>query len=85
MPFNTLNDLLSLRKKGLEKIVCSHTTRVRGQIQSDHFNILNERIYSTGWRAKYSLKDGISRTYRWVESQVKYREARMQAEIILNS
>jgi nucleoside-diphosphate-sugar epimerase len=33
-------------------------------------NFSNERIYSTGWRARSFLKDGIARTYPWVEAQV---------------
>jgi GDP-D-mannose 3', 5'-epimerase len=38
-------------------------------VQSRNFS--NARIYSTGWRAKYLLKDGIGGTYPWIESQVK--------------
>lgn len=38
-------------------------------VQSRNFS--NERIYSTGWRAQYYLKDGITRTYPWIEAQVK--------------
>jgi GDP-D-mannose 3', 5'-epimerase len=34
-------------------------------------NFSNERIYSTGWRSRFSLRDGISRTYPWVEAQVR--------------
>jgi nucleoside-diphosphate-sugar epimerase len=37
-------------------------------VQSRNFS--NERIYSLGWRAKFSLRDGIERTYPWVEGQV---------------
>ncbi len=33
-------------------------------------NFSNERIYSTGWRPRFSLRDGIARTYPWVEQQV---------------
>lgn len=33
-------------------------------------NFSNERIYSLGWRARYSLRDGIARTYPWIEKQV---------------
>jgi GDP-D-mannose 3',5'-epimerase len=29
------------------------------------------RIKSLGWEAKYSLKEGIARTYPWIEAQVK--------------
>jgi nucleoside-diphosphate-sugar epimerase len=42
-------------------------------------NFSNERIYSTGWRARFSLRDGIGRTYPWVEAQVRaQREAQVQ-------
>jgi len=34
-------------------------------------NFSNERIYSIGWRPRFSLRDGIARTYPWVESQVR--------------
>ena len=30
-----------------------------------------ERIHSLGWRAKISLKEGISLTYPWIEEQVR--------------
>jgi len=33
-------------------------------------NFSNERIYSTGWRAAFSVRDGIARTYPWIEAQV---------------
>jgi nucleoside-diphosphate-sugar epimerase len=38
-------------------------------------NFSNERIYSTGWRARFSLRDGIERTYPWVEAQVRAQRA----------
>jgi nucleoside-diphosphate-sugar epimerase len=31
----------------------------------------NDRIRSTGWESKFSLRDGVSRTYPWIEAQVK--------------
>ena len=34
-------------------------------------NFSNGRIYSTGWRHRFTLKDGIARTYPWVAEQVK--------------
>ena len=33
-------------------------------------NFSKSRIYSLGWRAKFSLKEGIARTYPWIEQQV---------------
>ena len=40
-------------------------------VQSRNFS--NARIYSLGWRAKTSLREGIGDTYRWVEQQVRDR------------
>jgi len=34
-------------------------------------NFSNARIYTTGWRAKFFLKDGIAQTYPWIEEQVR--------------
>jgi len=34
-------------------------------------NFSKARIKSLGWEAKYSLREGISRTYPWIEKQVK--------------
>jgi GDP-D-mannose 3',5'-epimerase len=42
-------------------------------------NFSNERIYSTGWRPRFTLRDGIGRTYPWVESQVRLTGARGEA------
>jgi nucleoside-diphosphate-sugar epimerase len=51
-----------------KKIYIEH---VKGPVGVQSRNFSNARIYSTGWRAKYFLKDGISLTYPWIESQVK--------------
>jgi GDP-D-mannose 3',5'-epimerase len=34
-------------------------------------NFTNERIKSTGWETKFSLKEGIARTYPWIKEQVE--------------
>jgi GDP-D-mannose 3',5'-epimerase len=34
-------------------------------------NFTNERIKSTGWETKFSLKDGIARTYPWIREEVE--------------
>lgn len=36
-------------------------------------NFSNAKIYRTGWRPRCSLRDGIERTYPWVEQQVMAR------------
>jgi nucleoside-diphosphate-sugar epimerase len=38
-------------------------------------NFANGRIYTTGWRARFSLRDGIARTYPWIEKQVASQRA----------
>jgi nucleoside-diphosphate-sugar epimerase len=43
---------------------------VKGPVGVLSRNFSNERIYSTGWRARFSLRDGIARTYPWVEAEV---------------
>ncbi len=44
---------------------------VEGPVGVQSRNFSNARIYSLGWQARYSLKDGITRTYPWIEEQVK--------------
>jgi nucleoside-diphosphate-sugar epimerase len=48
---------------------------VDGPVGVQSRNFSNERIYSTGWRSRFSLRDGIACTYPWVEAQV-YAERR---------
>jgi GDP-D-mannose 3', 5'-epimerase len=38
-------------------------------VQSRNFS--NDRIASTGWQSRFSLRDGIALTYPWVEEQVR--------------
>src|SRR5512136_428699 len=55
-----------------KKINVRHVTGPVG-VQSRNFS--NERIYSTGWRAKVFLEDGIRFTYPWIAEQVKAKQA----------
>jgi GDP-D-mannose 3',5'-epimerase len=48
-----------------------HIQHVEGVVGVQSRNFSNARIYSTGWKAKYLLKDGIAETYPWIESQVR--------------
>jgi nucleoside-diphosphate-sugar epimerase len=43
---------------------------IEGPVGVQSRNFSNARIYSMGWRAKVYLKEGIERTYPWVEQQV---------------
>lgn len=47
-----------------------HIQHIDGPVGVHSRNFSNERIYSLGWQAKYYLKDGIARTYPWIEEQV---------------
>jgi GDP-D-mannose 3', 5'-epimerase len=44
---------------------------VAGPVGVQSRNFSNARIYSTGWRAHVPLRQGIGRTYPWIEEQVK--------------
>ena len=44
---------------------------IDGPIGVQARNFSNEKIYSLGWGAKFSLFDGIRETYPWIEQQVK--------------
>jgi nucleoside-diphosphate-sugar epimerase len=48
-------------------------TYVPGPVGVQSRNFSNGRIHSIGWRPRYSLKDGIARTYPWVHAQVEAR------------
>jgi GDP-D-mannose 3', 5'-epimerase len=48
---------------------------IKGPVGVQSRNFSNERIYSTGWKPQVYLKDGIARTYPWVEAQVKALKA----------
>ncbi len=48
---------------------------VKGPVGVQSRNFSNERIYDLGWRPRFSLRDGVARTYPWVEAQVKAQQA----------
>lgn len=48
---------------------------IEGPVGVQSRNFSNERIYSLGWRARYSLRDGIVHTYPWVRAQVEAQRA----------
>jgi nucleoside-diphosphate-sugar epimerase len=43
---------------------------VRGPVGVQSRNFSNDRIYTTGWKPKFSLRAGIQSTYPWIEAQV---------------
>ena len=48
---------------------------VEGPVGVQSRNFSNERVYSLGWRPRFSVKDGIARTYSWVRARVEARGA----------
>ncbi len=57
-----------ISKAAKKKIKIKH---IPGPVGVESRNFSNEKIYKTGWRAKFSTADGIQLTYPWIESQVK--------------
>jgi len=48
-----------------------HVKYVEGPVGVQARNFSKARIRSLGWEAKVSLREGIKRTYAWIEEQVK--------------
>jgi nucleoside-diphosphate-sugar epimerase len=64
----SVNELVAtVAKAAGKKIKIKH---VDGPVGVKSRNFSNERIYSTGWRARYDLEAGIRETYPWVAGQV---------------
>ena len=43
---------------------------VEGPVGVKARNFTNERITSIGWKSRFSLREGLSRTYPWIKAQV---------------
>ena len=48
-----------------------HKQYVEGPVGVQARNFSKARIHSLGWEAKVSLKEGVARTYPWIEAQVR--------------
>jgi len=44
---------------------------IQGPVGVQSRNFSNARIESTGWRSRFPLREGIARTYPWIEAQVR--------------
>lgn len=61
----------------LVRVVCEaagkniRVRHVKGPVGVQSRNFSNERIYSTGWKARVPLKKGIALTYPWIAEQVR--------------
>jgi GDP-D-mannose 3', 5'-epimerase len=70
----SVNELVAVAAEVSGKKV--NVRHIDGPVGVQSRNFSNERIYSLGWKAKYYLKDGIEKTYPWVEAQVKASRAK---------
>src|SRR2546422_6905342 len=73
----SVRDLVELVAAVAKKHVESRYVSGPVGVQSRNFS--NEKIYSTGWRPQFSLRDGIQRTYPWIEAQVLAARRRSSA------
>ncbi|MGD0781353.1 MAG: NAD-dependent epimerase/dehydratase family protein [Candidatus Aminicenantales bacterium] len=48
-----------------------HLNHIPGPVGVQARNFTNDRIRSTGWESKFSLRDGIARTYPWIRDQIE--------------
>jgi len=65
----SVNELAAVvAKVAGKKININH---VKGPVGVQSRNFSNERIYSTGWKPKIFLEEGISKTYPWIQKQVR--------------
>ncbi len=64
-----VNDLVATVAEVAGKKI--HVKHIEGPVGVQSRNFSNARIYSTGWKPKIFLKEGIQLTYPWVEAQVK--------------
>jgi len=65
----TVDDLAkAVIKASGKKLTIKH---VKGPVGVAARNFSYQRIYSTGWRAKYTLWEGIKIHYAWVKLQVE--------------
>lgn len=65
----TVNELVATVAEAAGKKI--HVKHIEGPVGVQFRNFSNARIYSTGWKPKVFLKEGIQLTYPWVEAQVK--------------
>ena len=51
-----------------KKITIRH---IEGPVGVQSRNFSNSRIYSIGWKSRFSLRQGVALTYPWIEEQVR--------------
>jgi len=69
----TVDELVAAVAEASGKTI--HIKHIKGPVGVQSRNFSNERIYALGWKPRFFLKDGIARTYPWIEAQVKATQA----------
>jgi GDP-D-mannose 3', 5'-epimerase len=65
----TVDELVSVVAEAAGKRI--NIRHIEGPVGVQSRNFSNARIESLGWKPRFFLKDGISLTYPWIESQVQ--------------
>ena len=64
----SVNELVAtVAKIAKKKIKIKH---IEGPVGVQSRNFSNARIYSIGWKSRFTLEDGIALTYPWIKAQV---------------
>lgn len=67
--YPTVNELAQIVAEVAGKRI--NIKHVKGPVGVQSRNFSNARIYSLGWKSKFSVRDGIKLTYPWVAEQVR--------------
>jgi nucleoside-diphosphate-sugar epimerase len=67
----TINELVAIVADVAGKRV--QIRHVDGPVGVQSRNFSNGRIYTTGWRPRFSLREGIGATYSWISERVRER------------
>jgi nucleoside-diphosphate-sugar epimerase len=73
----TVNELVATVAEVAGKKI--HVKHIEGPVGVQSRNFSNASIYSTSWKPKIFLKEGVQLTYPWVEAQVRATKSRATA------
>lgn len=65
----SVNELVRTVAEVAGKVI--QVKHIEGPVGVQSRNFSNARIYTTGWKPKFDLKQGIEATYPWIASQLK--------------
>jgi nucleoside-diphosphate-sugar epimerase len=67
--YYSVNDLVKIVADVAGKKIT--TKSIPGPVGVQSRNFSNNRIYETGWKPSFKLRDGIKETYSWILNQVQ--------------